>query len=147
MIERAAVDPQQRVGASYERWRMHFSPEAGRDRLADLLDRLEPEPLGEQPRVALAHDYFTQRGGAERVAVALLEAFPGAEMTTALHNPATTYPEVAGADLNLSPLNRLRLLRRDFRLGLPLFGWAFSHTEAGRGPTSSSPPARRSRMG
>lgn len=133
VIERAAVDPQQRVGASYERWRMHFSPEAGRERLADLLDRLEPEPLGEQPRVALAHDYFTQRGGAERVAVALFEAFPGAEMTTALHNPATTYPEVAGADLNLSPLNRLPWLRRDFRLGLPLFGWAFSHTEAGRG--------------
>lgn len=127
------MDPQQRVGASYERWRTHFSPEAGRERLADLLDRLEPEPLGEQPMVALAHDYFTQRGGAERVAVALLEAFPGAEMTTALHNPATTYPEVAGADLNLSPLNRLPWLRRDFRLGLPLFGWAFSHTEAGRG--------------
>ena len=31
-----------------------------------------------RPRVAIAHDYLTQRGGAERVVVSMLRAFPEA---------------------------------------------------------------------
>lgn len=131
VIEQASHDPDSAVGTSYERWREHFSPEAGRRRLGEFLERVDPEADPDEPKVALAHDYFTQRGGAERVAISLLDAFPDAEMTTALHNPETTYPELRDANLNLTRLNRIPALRRDFRLGLPLFGWAFSSTEAG----------------
>ena len=31
-----------------------------------------------RPRVAIAHDYLTQRGGAERVVASMLRAFPDA---------------------------------------------------------------------
>jgi hypothetical protein len=30
------------------------------------------------PRIAIAHDYLTQRGGAERVVLSLAKAFPEA---------------------------------------------------------------------
>src|SRR4051812_9517163 len=36
-------------------------------------------------RIVLAHDYATQRGGAERVALKIAEAFPGAPMFTTLY--------------------------------------------------------------
>jgi glycosyltransferase involved in cell wall biosynthesis len=75
-------------------------------------------------RVALAHDYLTQRGGAERVALTLHQAFPESPLYTTLHNPETTYPEFAHADLRLSPLNRVAAFRRDHRLALPFLGAA-----------------------
>ncbi len=43
--------------------------------------------------VVLAHDYVTQRGGAERVALRIAEAFPGAPMYTTLYEPSDTFPE------------------------------------------------------
>ncbi len=75
-------------------------------------------------RVALAHDYLTQRGGAERVALTLHRAFPDAPLYTTLYHPETTYPEFAAADLRLSPLNQVGAFRRDHRLALPLLGAA-----------------------
>ena len=75
-------------------------------------------------RVALAHDYLTQRGGAERVALSLHKAFPDAPLYTTLHNPPATYPEFADADLRLSPLNRVPAFRHDHRLALPFLGGA-----------------------
>lgn len=75
-------------------------------------------------RVALAHDYLTQRGGAERVTLSLHKAFPEAPLYTTLYEPAATYPEFAHADLRLSPLNRVAPFRRDHRLALPLLGAA-----------------------
>ncbi|MEG3614410.1 glycosyltransferase [Isoptericola haloaureus] len=70
--------------------------------------------------VALAHDYATQRGGAERVALLLAEAFPGAPMHTTLYDPAGTFPGFADLDLRTSALNRVGALRRHHRLALPL---------------------------
>ncbi|MDO5676875.1 MAG: glycosyltransferase [Propionibacteriaceae bacterium] len=135
VIEAASHDLDCGVEQGWQRWQETFSPAAGTERLAVTLNGLEPAPRTvepAEPRVALAHDYFTQRGGAERVAVAWLDMFPGAEMTTALYNPDTTYPELARANLNLSFLNKFAFLRKDFRFGLPLFNWAFARTEAGR---------------
>ncbi len=43
-------------------------------------------------RVALVHDYLTQRGGAERVLLSMLKAFPGAPLYTSLYEPDATYP-------------------------------------------------------
>lgn len=70
--------------------------------------------------VALAHDYVTQRGGAERVALLLADAFPGAPMYTSLYDPAGSFPEFEHIDLRASVLNRAALLRRHHRLALPL---------------------------
>ena len=76
--------------------------------------------------MALAHDYLTQRGGAERVVLSMLKAFPGAPLHTSLYEPTTTFPAFAGHDVRTLPLNRLRPLRRHHRWGLPLFGPSFS---------------------
>ncbi|MFC8923179.1 glycosyltransferase [Cellulosimicrobium sp. NPDC057127] len=70
--------------------------------------------------VALAHDYATQRGGAERVALLLADAFPGSPMYTTLHHPAGTFPEFSALDLRTSALDRVELLRRHHRLALPV---------------------------
>lgn len=76
------------------------------------------------PRVAIAHDYLTQRGGAERVVLALLRAFPDATLHTTLYDPAGTFPEFAGARIRTSWLNRITPLRRDHRRALPLLPFA-----------------------
>ena len=64
------------------------------------------------PRLAIAHDYLTQRGGAERVVLALHRAFPEAPIYTTLYNPEGTFPEFEDATIITSPLNRVGLLRR-----------------------------------
>ena len=79
-----------------------------------------------RPRVAIAHDYLTQRGGAERVVLTLMKAFPEAAVHTTLYDPSSTYPEFAHADVRTSPLNRVAALRRDHRLALPLLATAAS---------------------
>ena len=76
--------------------------------------------------VALAHDYLTQRGGAERVVLTMLEAFPDAPLYTSLYEPASTFPGFVGHDVRPLPLNRFGLLRRHHRLGLPVFAPSFS---------------------
>jgi glycosyltransferase involved in cell wall biosynthesis len=77
-------------------------------------------------RVALAHDYLTQRGGAERVVLSLTRAFPGAPLHTSFFEPAATFPEFRAVDVRPAPLNRLPPLRRHHRLALPLLARAFS---------------------
>lgn len=73
-----------------------------------------------RPRVALAHDYLTQRGGAERALLALTRAFPGAPVYTSVHEPSTTYAEFSDHQLHTTPLQRVGPLRRNPRLALPL---------------------------
>ncbi|HEY0117165.1 MAG TPA: glycosyltransferase [Cellulomonas sp.] len=78
--------------------------------------------------VALAHDYATQRGGAERVALVMAQAFPGAPMYTSLYDAAGTFPEFAALDMRTSHLDRVGVLRRHHRLALPLLAAAVSAT-------------------
>ncbi|MHA6508212.1 glycosyltransferase [Tessaracoccus sp. Y1736] len=78
------------------------------------------------PRVAIAHDYLTQRGGAERVVLAMLRAFPEAEIYTTVYDPDGTFPEFRQARILTTPLNRLGVLRKDHRIGLPLYQPAIS---------------------
>ncbi|WP_435736864.1 glycosyltransferase [Cellulosimicrobium sp. PMB13] len=112
--------------------------------------------------VALAHDYATQRGGAERVALLLADAFPGSPMYTTLYDPAGTFPEFADVDLRTSGLDRVGLLRRHHRVALPLLapavdrqrvveadvllasstGWAHGYRGAGRTVVYCHAPAR-----
>lgn len=79
-----------------------------------------------RPRVAIAHDYLTQRGGAERVVLALLHAFPNAEVHTLLYDAAATFPEFRDVRVITSPLNRIGPLRTHHRLSLPLLAPAAS---------------------
>lgn len=70
--------------------------------------------------VALAHDYLTQRGGAERALLALARAFPDAPLHTTVHESTTTYAEFSDHELHTTPLQRVGPLRRNPRLALPI---------------------------
>ena len=76
--------------------------------------------------VALVHDYLTQRGGAERVVLALTRAFPDAPLFTSLYDPAGTFPEFHLVDVRPLPINRLAPLRTHHRAALPLLASSFS---------------------
>lgn len=76
--------------------------------------------------VALAHDYLTQRGGAERVVLTLLKAFPEAPLHTVLYDRGGTYPEFRDANVITHPINRISQFRRDHRLALPALARASS---------------------
>lgn len=82
--------------------------------------------LADGSTVGIAHDYLTQRGGAERVVLAMTRAFPGATVHTTLYDPDGTYPEFGDVDVRTSPLNRVGPLRRSHRAALPLLPLAAS---------------------
>lgn len=84
------------------------------------------------PRVVVAHDYLTQRGGAERVVLSLLKAFPGAPLVTGMYEPDATFPEFAGHEIHTLPLNRFAPFRKDPRLALPVLPAAFSRARVER---------------
>ena len=79
-----------------------------------------------RPRIAIAHDYLTQRGGAERVVLSLARAFPDAEIHTLFYEPDQTYPEFRDMRIRTSGLNRIGPFRRDPRIALPLLATASS---------------------
>jgi glycosyltransferase involved in cell wall biosynthesis len=71
--------------------------------------------------VALAHDYLTQRGGAERVFLSMARAFPDSPLLTTLYEPDRTYQEFADREIQVSSLQQVALFRRHFRTALPFF--------------------------
>ncbi|MDQ6949288.1 MAG: glycosyltransferase [Actinomycetota bacterium] len=90
------------------------------------------EALAPALRVAVVHDYLTQRGGAERVVLSMLKAFPTAPIHTALYHPAGTFPEFEDASVRTFGLDRSAILRKHHRLALPLLASSFGrhHVEA-----------------
>src|SRR4051794_31995142 len=92
------------------------TPETALDRVQ--LSRLD---LG---RIALAHDYLNQRGGAERVVLELAQMWPEAPLYTSLYRPESTFPGFARVDVRTSFLDRLPVDRR-FRNLFPLYPAAF----------------------
>ncbi len=79
--------------------------------------------------VAIAHDYLTVVGGAERVVLSLTRAFPGAPVYTSLYEPEQVAPELAaGIDVRPSVLNRVGPLRNNHRAAMPLLGPIFNRT-------------------
>ena len=120
-----------------------------------------PEVIPSGVRVAIAHDYLTQRGGAERVVLSLLRAFPEAPVYTTLYDPEGTYPEFRAARVIVSPLDRIGFLRTHHRAALPLLppvsdhlridadvviasssGWAHAFPTTGRKLVYCHNPAR-----
>ena len=77
-------------------------------------------------KIAIAHDYLTQKGGAERVVLALHRMWPDAPIYTTFYDPEGTFPEFKDAHIITSPLNRVGLLRKDPRRALPLLPLASS---------------------
>jgi glycosyltransferase involved in cell wall biosynthesis len=80
-------------------------------------------------RVALVHDYITQFGGAERVVLSMLRAFPGVPVHTSLYEPSTTFPEFLDVDVRPLGVNRFRSLRTHHRRALPLLAPSFSRLQ------------------
>lgn len=81
-----------------------------------------------RPRIAIAHDYLTQRGGAEKVVLALTRGFPGAPIQTTLYEPEGTYPEFESLEIRTTGLNRVGFLRRNHRFALPFLARSVSRT-------------------
>jgi glycosyltransferase involved in cell wall biosynthesis len=81
------------------------------------------------PRVAIAHDYLTQRGGAERVVLAMTRAFPGAPVYTSLFRPEATFADFATLDVRTSAIDRVGLFQRHHRLALPVLAPAVSRLQ------------------
>ena len=81
--------------------------------------------LSVQPRIAIVHDYLTQMGGAERVALAMVEALPSSRLVTSFYAPKSTFPGFAGHDIQTMALNRVAPLRREPRLAMPLLARRF----------------------
>ncbi len=76
--------------------------------------------------VALVHDYLTQRGGAERVVLALTRAFPDAPALHVALRSGRHVPRVPSVDVRPLPINRLAPLRTHHRAALPLLASSFS---------------------
>ena len=91
-------------------------------RLKNLLD--PPKPSEE---IAIAHDYLTQKGGAERVVLAMHRAFPQATIYTTLYNPEKTYEEFKNANIVVSPLNKMGIFRKNHRAALPFLPLSLIH--------------------
>ncbi|MGK7221900.1 glycosyltransferase [Kocuria flava] len=83
-------------------------------------DRAATPGSANEPELVIAHDYLTQRGGAERVVLSMHRAFPEAPIYTTFYDADGTFPEFREARIITSAFNRLGFLRRNVRLALPL---------------------------
>jgi glycosyltransferase involved in cell wall biosynthesis len=165
-----ALDPARRAAVSrrvQERFEARFRIERHVDDLEALyLDTVSrgrwPGPLGRRrtgrhtptseassapsagverrPSVAIAHDYLTQRGGAERVVLALHDTFPEAAIHTTVHEQARTFSSFGEARVITSPLQRLGALRRNPRLALPVLAPVVSRMHIDADVTVCSTP-------
>jgi glycosyltransferase involved in cell wall biosynthesis len=75
-------------------------------------------------KIALVHDYLTQRGGAERVFELLCNHFPEADIFTSLYDPQNTI-ELSDRQVYTSVLQSLPHAAKYFRLLAPFYYPAF----------------------
>jgi glycosyltransferase involved in cell wall biosynthesis len=111
--------------------------------------------------VAIVHDYLTQRGGAERVVLAMARALPDAPVFTTLYDPGATFPDFRDVEVRTTWLDRVPTLRRHHRLAFPFLapvvstwgvdadvvlcsssGWAHGVRTSGRKVVYCHSPAR-----
>lgn len=77
---------------------------------------------GKKIKIALAHDFLVQRGGAEKVLEALVEMYPEAPIYTLLHDEEKMRGMFAGKDIRTSYLQKFpRFIRKRYRWLLPFF--------------------------
>jgi glycosyltransferase involved in cell wall biosynthesis len=75
-------------------------------------------------KVALVHDYLTQKGGAERVFELLCRKFPQADIFTSLYDPDNTI-DLGDRPVNTTMLQSIPGASKYFRLMAPLYYPAF----------------------
>jgi len=80
-------------------------------RVDAALPRVTPSPA---PRMALVHDYFTQRGGAERLTERIAALYPDADVFTSVIDPAAAPQAIDPGRITTTRLQRL------FDAGVPL---------------------------
>jgi len=78
-------------------------------------------------QIGLAHDYLTQRGGAERVALEMTRIFPKSPLTTSVYSNENTFADFRDVPIRTTWLQKVKAVRQDPRLGLPLMTSAWSH--------------------
>lgn len=81
-----------------------------------------------EPALTIAHDYLTQRGGAERVVLAMSGIFPDAAIHTLLYDEPATYPAFGQTRVVPSWLNAVDWLRTHYRNAMPVLAVAASTT-------------------
>lgn len=87
--------------------------------VADVVIEREAPPR--DPRsFAIVHDYLNQRGGAERVVLAMAAAYPNAPIYTSLYRPESTFDGFRHREVRTSWLDRLPV-DESFRTLLPLY--------------------------
>lgn len=68
--------------------------------------------MSKPPKIAIVHDWLTTMGGAEKVVLALHEAFPDAPIYTSVYTP-NTMPDFAGISVRTTKLQNMpRFLRK-----------------------------------
>jgi glycosyltransferase involved in cell wall biosynthesis len=75
-----------------------------------------PGALAWPARVAIVHDFLTQRGGAERVVLHLCRIFEGSTIFTSVYCPETTYAQFAACEVRATRLltpSQARSFRRN----------------------------------
>lgn len=98
-----------------------------------MTDNFEPRSVGaprslvdSAPAVEVLHDYLTQRGGAERVALVLAEQFGASRLTTSAYLPASTYSGFAEVEVHELLATTPERLKRGRATLAPLAAAAFS---------------------
>jgi len=78
-------------------------------------------------KIAIAHDYLVQRGGAERVIEAMHGLWPDAPIFTSVYDPASTLECFAQMDVRTSFLQQFKWAReaKTHKYALPFYAMAF----------------------
>lgn len=77
-----------------------------------------------RPRIAIAHDFLSQHGGAERVVLQMARQYPDAPIFTAFYDPDTTFPAFRALDVRTSHLQG-RVSAERFRSSVLRYPGAF----------------------
>lgn len=77
-------------------------------------------------KLAIVHDYLNQFGGAERVVIALHEAFPEAPIFTSIYDRERMPAEFGSMDIKTSFMQHLPGVMKKYKAYLPLYPLAFS---------------------
>lgn len=85
----------------------------------------------DEAQVAIVHDYFTQRGGAERVAARLAALFPGAPVYAALVDRAAVPESLSRVAIRTTVIQRLGQAGLPLRSLAPLLPAAFGRLDLG----------------
>jgi glycosyltransferase involved in cell wall biosynthesis len=81
------------------------------------------------PRIIVAHDYFTQRGGAERVALELADQLHAERILTAVYRPELTFDRAREFDVRELQSRLLKPFGSDPRRALPVLAGVWSSQE------------------